>query len=649
MKLSIVIVNYNVKFFLEQCLHSVEKACSKIEAEVFVVDNNSVDGSCQMVKEKFPSVILIENHDNKGFSKANNQAIQLSKGEYVLILNPDTIVEEDSFDKCVEFMDNHPEAGALGVKMIDGKGRFLPESKRGLPTPAVAFYKIFGFSKVFSKSKQFGRYHLGHLSKDETHEVDVLSGAYMFMRKTTLDKVGLLDEDYFMYGEDIDLSYRITQGGYKNYYFSGTKIIHYKGESTKKGSINYVKVFYKAMAIFAGKHFSKGRADMFSFLINLAIYFRAFLAIISRFAKAVFLPLLDGLVIFAGFLWLLPYWEKLKFSRGYYPDEFLHLVVPAYIFIWLISIWLSGGYQKPIKIIKLIRGLIWGSLSILVIYSMVDESLRFSRALILLGSVWAIVTLFLYRIVLSKAKPGSFRFDLKKVKRIVVVAKNEEAKRINDLISQSQLRIETIGLVYPDHTHHEPNFLGNIQQLGEIAKIHKIDEIIFSSMDLPSQEIIDIMLELTDLNIEYKIAPPKSLSIIGSNSIETAGELYVVHVNSISKDNNKRNKRLLDVSFSLFMLIIFPVSCWTIENKAGLFKNIFSTLSGKKSWVGYSTRNNHSYHLPEIKTGVISAADKQNINLSEQKKLERDMVYAKDYRILNDVEIILAGWKKLGR
>jgi len=194
MKLTIIIVNYNVRYFLEQALLSVQQAVKKIPSEVFVVDNNSVDDSVAMVKEKFPAVHLIANQDNPGFSKANNQAIHLAKGEYILLLNPDTVIEEDTLDKCVAFMDAHPDAGGLGVKMIDGAGNFLPESKRGLPTPFVAFCKAFGLSKLFPTSKTFNHYHLGYLDKNETHEVEVLAGAFMLLRKSVLDKIGLLDE-----------------------------------------------------------------------------------------------------------------------------------------------------------------------------------------------------------------------------------------------------------------------------------------------------------------------------------------------------------------------------------------------------------------------------------------------------------------------
>ncbi|MGC9354325.1 MAG: glycosyltransferase family 2 protein, partial [Mariniphaga sp.] len=345
MELSVIIVNYNVKHFLEQCLHSVLKASKTISTEIFVVDNNSADGSTQLVKEKFPQVHLIENKDNVGFSKANNQAIRLAKGKYILLLNPDTVVEEDTFSKVIRFMDEHPDAGGLGVKMIDGKGNFLPESKRGLPTPWVAFCKMFGLSKLLPKSKKFGKYHLSYLDDNETHEVEVLAGAFMLLRKETLDKVGLLDETFFMYGEDIDLSYRITQGGNKNYYFPETTIIHYKGESTKKGSLNYVKVFYKAMIIFAQKHFSGGKANAFSLLLNLAIWFRALLSVLHRIIDRISLPAFDAILIFIGFLLLTPLWENLRYEPGYYPPDFLQWVVPIYILFWLVAIFFSGGYK----------------------------------------------------------------------------------------------------------------------------------------------------------------------------------------------------------------------------------------------------------------------------------------------------------------
>jgi GT2 family glycosyltransferase len=626
MKLSVVIVNYNVKYFLEQCLHAALKAAEMVDSEIIVVDNDSVDGSCQMVEEKFPELKLISNRENLGFSKANNQAIRIAKGEYILLLNPDTVVEEDSFLKIVGFMDRTPDAGGLGVKMIDGKGRFLPESKRGLPTPEVAFWKMFGFSKLFPHSRYFGRYHLGYLSNDEIHEVEVLAGAFMLLRTTVLDKIGLLDEDYFMYGEDIDLSYRIMLGGYKNYYFPETTIIHYKGESTKKGSINYVKVFYNAMIIFAGKHFSKGNARRYAILINLAIYFRALLSLAGQFFKAMLLPVIDALMIYLGFALLLPNWEAYKFAKGYYPPEYLHVAVPIYILIWITSIWLSGGYRKNIRFSRIFKGLLWGTISILVFYSLVNESLRYSRALLLLGSAWAFVVLPAYRYFLSGFRVMGLDLELGKQKRVAVVAAESESKRIAELIVSSGLKIDTVGYVSPDDSVHHQFYLGNIHQL---------------------LEIIRIMLDLNDLNIDYKIAPPESLSIIGSNSISTSGDLYVVNINSIAKDNNRQNKRAFDLVFSLILLLISPVLIWLIPEKAGFFRNIYTVFSGQKSWVGYCSGNQN--HLPHIKQSILSPASLFSEAIHDKKKDELNILYAKNYRLVNDLEIVLKAWKNIGK
>ena len=646
MKLSIVIVNYNVKYFLEQCLHAAQKAASKVHSEIIVVDNDSVDGSCQMVEEKFPDVLLISNKENLGFSKANNQAIRLSKGEYILLLNPDTVVEEDSFLKIISFMDKTPDAGGLGVKMIDGKGRFLPESKRGLPTPEVAFWKMFGFSNFFPRSKRFGRYHLGYLDNNKIHQVDVLAGAFMLLRRETLKKVGLLDEDYFMYGEDIDLSYRITMGGFKNYYFPETTIIHYKGESTKKGSINYVKVFYNAMIIFAKKHFSKGNARKYTILIYLAIYFMAFLNICKRFLKTTLLPIIDAFLIYLGFAVLLPNWEAYKFKHGYYPPEYLHVAVPIYLLIWIFSIWMNGGYRKKIEFLRIFKGLFWGTLSILVFYSLVNESLRFSRALLLLGSAWAFVVLPAYRFFLSKIPIFELELAFGKQKRIAIVAAEAESKRITELIVSSELKIDIIGLVSPDEMVNHQLFLGNLHQLKEIIRINKIDELIFSSEDIPSQEIIRIMLDLNDLNIDYKIAPPESFSIIGSNSISTAGDLYVVHINSIARENNKKNKRVFDIILSLLLIILSPVLIGFTHKKSNFVGSIFEVISGRKSWVGYCSAN-QNHLLPAIKKGILSPASLFSDNIPEKKKDELDIVYAKDYQLMNDFEIVFKSWRKI--
>jgi O-antigen biosynthesis protein len=650
MELSVIIVNYNVKHFLEQCLHSVLKASKMVSSEIFVVDNNSVDGSTQLVKEKFPQVHLIENKDNVGFSKANNQAIRLAKGKYILLLNPDTVVEEDTFTKIIRFMDEHPDAGGLGVKMIDGKGIFLPESKRGLPTPWVAFCKMFGLSKLFPKSKRFGKYHLSYLDENETHEVEVLAGAFMLMRKETLSKVGLLDETFFMYGEDIDLSYRITQGGYKNYYFPETTIIHYKGESTKKGSLNYVKVFYKAMIIFAQKHFSGGKAGAFSVLLNLAIWFRALLSVLRRIINHIFLPVLDALFIFTGFLLLTPLWENIRYEPGYYPPDFLNWVVPVYILFWLAAIFFSGGYKKPVSLFHVARGILWGTIAILLVYSLVDEEYRFSRALILLGSVWAAMLLIIYRLVFHKMRWKAFGLDIKRSKKIAIAGHPEEATRVRDILQQTRIKSEFAGFISIDEADRGEQYIGSLGQLNEIVRINRIDEIIFCAENISSAEIIRAMLELTSLDIDFKIAPPESISIIGSNSIHTAGDLYVVHINAISKPANRRRKRLFDFSTALTFLMLSPFLVWLFNKKGRFLKNAWQVVIGKISWVGYAESTENQSELPAIKTGILSPADMlENLSAEPTRNNRLNVLYARNYSVLTDAEILIKGWKNLGR
>lgn len=649
MELSVIIVNYNVKHFLEQCLHSVQKASKTVSTEIFVVDNNSVDGSNQLVREKFPQVHLIENKKNVGFSKANNQAIRLAKGKYILLLNPDTVVEEDTFTKIIRFMEEHPDAGGLGVKMIDGKGNFLPESKRGLPTPWVAFCKMFGLSNLFPKSKKFGKYHLSYLDENKIHEVEILAGAFMLMRKETLDKVGLLDETFFMYGEDIDLSYRITQGGYKNYYFPETTIIHYKGESTKKGSLNYVKVFYKAMIIFAQKHFSDGKASTFSVLLNLAIWFRAFLSVLKRIIDRFFLPLLDAVVIFSGFLFLTPFWENVRYEPGYYPPEFLLWVVPVYILIWLIAIFSSGGYKKPVNLLHVARGILWGTIAILLIYSLVDEEYRFSRALILFGSVWAVILLTGYRLVFHKLKWKAFGLAIKRSKKIAIAGHPEEAARVREILQQTRIKSEFSGFISIDETDRGAGYIGSLNQLNEIVRINRIDEIIFCAENISSAEIIRAMLELTSLGTDFKIAPPESISIIGSNSIHTAGDLYVVHINAIGSPANRRNKRIFDFITAFTALVLSPVFIWFFRKKSHFLKNTWQVLTGKKSWVGYAQSVENQPELPAIRTGILSPADMFDNSSSEPKRNHRlNVLYARNYSVLTDAEILLKGWKNIG-
>lgn len=315
LKLSVIIVNYNVKYYLDQCIRSVLRAFEEMNtpAEIIVVDNHSADGSVDYLEQRypqklFPMVRFVRSAHNLGFARANNIAIRQSRGEYVLLLNPDTIVGEDALKASVDFMDVHEDAGAVGVRMLGAQGRRAMESRRGLPTPMVSFFKMLGFCNRWPHHRLFGKYYMGYLPWDEPSQIEVVSGAYCMLRRKALDEVGLLDEDFFMYGEDIDLSYRVLKGGYHNYYLP-VDILHYKGESTQKSSFRYVHVFYEAMLIFFRKHYS-GMTFLLSLPIKTAIYAKALMALVGmlsdRMRKSLgfFAPSAEGVqhYVFVGSL-----------------------------------------------------------------------------------------------------------------------------------------------------------------------------------------------------------------------------------------------------------------------------------------------------------------------------------------------------------
>ena len=621
-------------------------ALETISGEVFVVDNNSIDGSVEMVQQKFPQVHLIANKQNVGFSTANNQAINISNGKYVLLLNPDTVVSEDTFIKTITFLNHHPNAGALGVRMIDGKGNFLPESKRGLPTPSVAFYKIFGLSSLFPTSKKAGRYHLGFLPENEINKVDILSGAFMLMRKEALEKVGVLDEAFFMYGEDIDLSYRIQLGGYDNYYFPETKIIHYKGESTKKSSVNYVFVFYNAMIIFAKKHFSENNANLFSFLINVAIYLRAGGALFVRFLKKAFLPTIDFCLLIAGLFGLTVFWEIYK--EIVFKHAILSIALPIYTSLWLLSIYFQGGYDKPFRLKSSLIGTFIGTVTILAIYALLPKSFQFSRLFILIGAILTTSYFIISRMMLSFTFGGKFALKEKKHKTFAIIGSPLEISRVEELLNQSTTNNSKIVTISATDSKSE-NQIGTLSQLDQIIHLHPIDEIIFCAKDITSHQIISWMIELNKYPVDFKIAHPDSLYLIGSNSTNTNGELYTLDLYNINTPKNKRNKRTFDFVTAILLLLICPLVIWMYKNKKQLIKNLFACLIGKKTWVGISLQQKQQLNnLPKISNGIFSPT--YNVNNEDELLIEKlNLIYARDYSFFKDWEIVKKNCSKIDK
>lgn len=643
--LSVIIVNYNVVYFLEQCINSVLRSCQEISVEIIVVDNRSSDGSVQMVKEKFPKLSLIENYENVGFSKANNQAMQIAKGKYILLLNPDTVVEENTIEKIVTKMNSDDQIGGLGVRMVDGKGQFLPESKRGLPTPSVAFYKIFGLSSLFKKSKIFGKYHLTYLDENQVHEVDVLSGAFFCVRKSVLDKIGLLDETFFMYGEDIDLSYRIIQAGYKNIYFPETNIIHYKGESTKKSSVNYVLVFYKAMIIFAKKHFSQNNALLFSIAIHLGIYFRAGLAIANRLLRKIIPPIWSGLILITGLYALTYRWRMNDIA---FPEIAFSTIIPLYFIIWTLVNILSGAFDEPFKIVKFAKSIGIGTLIILVFYALLPKEIQFSRLFIIIGGLWYFTWVILNKICMNWLMGNRNVWQPNAKKRFLIISDPSEFKRIKTLLIQNMSGIEYLNGIHIKEDY--PESKGNLIDLTTKIDFLDYDEIIFSAKDVHAKEIIEWMTFIKAPHLDFKIAQPDTDFIIGSNSIETLGEMYKVNINDLSKPENLRSKRFFDLLLAGTLTLVSPILIWRFHSKKSFIKNLLTVWLGKKTWVGFfsSETGYLDPQLPRLKKGILNPLD---IHTESQLEFadKFNLIYARDYSVFKDLNIIYKAFKKLDR
>lgn len=645
MQLSVIIVNYNVKYFLEQCLCSVVKACKNITAEIIVVDNNSTDGSRDFLPQRFPSVNFIWNGVNVGFAKANNQALTTAKGEYILFLNPDTIVPEDCFENCIRFFQSHQQLGALGVRMIDGSGKFLKESKRAFPSPLTSLYKLTGLTKLFPRSKIFGKYHLGHLSENENHEVDVLAGAYMMMPAKVLNTVGSFDETFFMYGEDVDLSYRVQKAGYKNFYFAESTIIHFKGESTKKGSLNYVRLFYSAMSLFVKKHYSGSRAGVFNFLIQTGILLRAALSVVAKFLQKIGLSVLDAAIIFMSF-WCIKYlWSTFIRKEVNYSPNMLIIAFPVFTIMFLIASYYSGLYDKGYKQSQLNRSTLTAALVLLSCYALLPESLRFSRGILVFGITMAFIVMSALRWLFMQWSLLSRVEEEDGYRQTIIVASENDFITVTDIMQKAGMPERVLGRVDNSLTSSS-KALGSIHQINHLLKMYPVKEIIFCEDGLSFKDIINQVQQLP-AGIRNKFHASGSSSIMGSDSKDISGKYVTASIKyTISNPVNRRNKNLLDVVVSLIFLLSFPIHLLLQKKPVQFLVNVFHVLFRKKTWVGYATE---SEKLPAIKKGILTSTTlpKTVNDLPTESLYLSDEWYATSYSAATDVKKIIRGYKYL--
>jgi GT2 family glycosyltransferase len=573
--LSVIVVSYNVRAFLEQCLVSVERAMEGLDADVWVVDNRSVDGSVDMVRRRFPWVNVIANEDNVGFSVANNQAIRACDGRHVVLLNPDTVVREDTFRNCLAYADANPKLGGLGVPMYDGTGRYLPESKRGLPTPWAALCRMSGVHRLAPRSRTLNAYYAGHVAEHETAPVDILSGAFMWMRKAALDEVGLLDEQFFMYGEDIDLSWRLVAGGWENHYFAGTSIIHYKGESTKKGSLNYVMVFYRAMLLFAAKHFEGGQARAFSAMIRGAIYGRAALAIArrlaSRWGDLMRVAALTALAV----LGIMAVLQSAGGKSYVWPDAAWQVL--ALVAAQITGTWALGGYREA-RHGRTLSGhvLAWlgASMLTLVVYSLWPESWRFSRFMVL-----ALLTLhaaFHGAVTFRTWKRSGNPF---RIRRLLVAGEDMAAmvdllrRNEGERVRQQSFALWAGGRLPEDAVSMQGvPWVGVERDIEEAVQIHNLDEVVFSGRDVRNDVIVEALPALGKRHVTCRIAWTDVGDVMSSGG--ASREAFVAFRNGLHVPEVARTKRAFDVASALLLGVAAP---WLV-------------LTGRGSWLGAAGR-----------------------------------------------------------
>ncbi len=619
MDLSIVIVNYNVKEFLTQCLDSIFRSQTQYSYEVIVVDNASKQEAQADILARFPQTVWVANSTNVGFGKANNQGFALAKGTYTLILNPDTVLAEDTIEKSLSHMIAHAEIGGLGIKGLDGSGKFLPESKRALPTPLVALWKISGLSALFPRSPIFARYHLGHLSPEENHEVDILVGCFMLVPTALLLEVGGFDPRYFMYGEDIDLSYELLKTGKKNVYFAESSIIHYKGESTKRGSLNYVRMFYQAMVLFAKKQFSGSSAAAYTLLIYFGIYLRAALALLARLGRSAFAPVLDALLLFGTLESVKTYWElNHRFvDGGSYPDLYTYGIQSAYVLVWIISLWFSGLYLRQSRPVVFVRTMLLATVAIGFFYGLLPEHLRFSRALLVLGALGGTVVLLFWRTVLGTLTGKKFFSSALRQPRILFYGTKDHAKNLNDALAQSRISPS----FFWQESHGQ-----SAEYLAELIRIHRIDEMIIDASGTNYTQVINY-LETCGNSCSVKTYHPATGYIIGSDSSLTQGGTYRKSIQT-SDPTYLRQRRVLELTLPLFLLVLSPVLL-PIAVASGRTRSYFlilrefpSILLKKRSLVGYSVTAAEKNSLPELAPPIfdICTVIPENLDFSQNEK-----------------------------
>ncbi len=667
MTLSVIIVNYNVRQFLENALTSVFRALEGLDGEVIVVDNASDDGSVEMVRKNFPAVRVIANGENLGFARANNLALTGAQGSYLLLINPDTIVQEDTFRVMLEFFWAHPETGLAGCKILNPDGSFQLPCRRSFPTPWVAFTKVFGLSALFPQSRLFGRYNLTYLDPDASYEVDAVSGSFMMITRAAYEKVGGLDESFFMYGEDLDWCYRVRQSGFAVHYVHSTQIVHFKGESTRRSNIDEVRVFYGAMELFVEKHFSESRVGRF--FLRLGIGLRGAAAMIARFARPLVFAMVDAVLVAATLMMaeLLYFGHLFRFPPYAYP---ILWVIPAAT-VLLVGSFL-GVYATHRGSIRRAAAAVVISYVLIAATVFFFKEFAFSRVVAVISGGLAFVLLPGWRVILrlagGRAGSGAGHHGIFGSRTLIVgtgIAAQEVLRRlrarvadgydVHGFIDTNSARIgERIGGV---------EIVGSLENVGKVIDERRITDVIFSTEELPYTAILTVIARSNNRSVNFRLVPTSLESIIGKTRIDDLDTLPLVEIDyNIHRLRNRVAKRAFDMVVSaLVLLTVYPI-VWVLRllrllpkkaHVAAVFQKIPRVLWGDLSLVGrpadvpggpaHGEKSpyllNGTYLGPEGITGLVQLHASKDLSREEREGYE--LYYAKNQSLLLDAEILL--------
>lgn len=659
MDVSVIIVNYNVRDFLNNALVSLSKALQGLQGEVFVVDNASDDGSCEMVRQSFPHVRLIANDANVGFAKANNQALALSSGEYILLLNPDTIVQEDTVRTLVGFFRENSDVGMAGCKILNPDGTFQLACRRSFPTPWVAFAKVSGLSSLLGSTRMFGRYNVTYLNPDESYEVDAISGSCMMIRRSVYEAIGGLDEDFFMYGEDLDWCYRVQKAGWKVFYVADTKIIHYKGESTRRSDIDELKIFYRAMRLFVRKN-HKG-SFLFETVIGLAIDLRRLLAGLTKFGKPFLVSLVDSAIVIATILFAAYARSGWFFSFPSYAYPWA-LVVPALLVVF--SLYVAGVYSYRKLSISRSFGAVLGAYVVISALTAFLRHFAFSRVIMIISGFLSVMLIPGWRLIIRLSGTGgaSSRKTLFGRRTLIVGAEKAGQEVLRKLRNRPGEGYSVVGFIDVNRRRlgqkvADVEILGSVDTIGKVINDRKISEVIFSTDAIPYSTILSVISKSRNRMVDFKLVPNSLEVIIGKTRVDQLDDIPFIELQyNIDRTMNRISKRVADIIVSLFLLVF----CLPFVLLGRLFSqsgpSSFSSavlampkvLRGSMSLIGRPEAESNV--LPFVSedgiylgkpgiTGIVQIHSDRPISREEREQYE--LYYAKNQSLMLDFEIFL--------